>query len=148
MRPPYCNQVPATLFVGLMQTTHFSQRSLAATATTVVAALWATALAANQTASLTPIVLGGGLPYRISLQPHDFGAAELPTLHSFAAAHHDGKWVLMAGKSNGLHGFEAGGPNGFLPEFQNREVWVIDPVAKQSWHRSLEGAPTRRLPDS
>ena len=98
------------------------------------------AFAAHQTDTLTPIVLNGSLPYKISLQPYDFGAAELPTLHSYAAGHHDGKWVLISGKTNGLHGFETTGPNGFLPEFQNREVWVIDPVNKQSWHRSLEGA--------
>jgi hypothetical protein len=98
------------------------------------------AIAEHQTETVTPIVLNGSLPYRISLRPHDFGAAELPTLHSYAAGHHDGKWVLMAGKTNGLHGFETTGPNGFLPEAQNREVWVIDPVSKQSWHRSLEGS--------
>ena len=85
-------------------------------------------------------MLNGSLPYKVSLQPYDFGAAELPTLHSYAAGHHDGKWVLISGKTNGLHGFETTGPNGFLPESQNREVWVIDPVNKQSWHRSLEGA--------
>ena len=98
------------------------------------------ALAANQTDTFTPVVLNGGLPYRIALEPYDFGAAELPTLHSFAAGHYDGKWVLIAGKTNGLHGFEATGPNGFTPETQNREVWVVDPVARESWHRSLEGA--------
>ncbi len=98
------------------------------------------AFAAHQTETLTPAVLNSSLPYKISLQPYDFGAAELPTLHSYAAGHHDGKWVLISGKTNGLHGFETTGPNGFLPEFQNREVWVIDPVNKQSWHRSLEGS--------
>jgi hypothetical protein len=103
-------------------------------------ALWVNASAANQTDTLTPIQLNGSLPYRISLEPYDFGAAELPTLHSFAAGHHDGKWVLVAGRSNGLHGFETAGANGFEPEFQNREVWIIDPVNQQSWHRSLEGA--------
>jgi hypothetical protein len=106
----------------------------------VIAWLHAAAALANQTDTLTPVVLNGGLPYKISLQPYDFGSADLPTLHSFAAGHHDGKWVLIAGKTNGLHGFDTGGPNGFLPEFQNRDVWVIDPVTKQTWHRSLEGA--------
>ena len=97
------------------------------------------AFAAHQTDTFTPIVLHSSLPYNISLQPYDFGTAELPTLHSYAAGHLDGKWVLIAGKTNGLHGFETTGPNGFLPESQNREVWVVDPVNRQSWHRSLEG---------
>ncbi|HEX2474226.1 MAG TPA: hypothetical protein VHK01_05750 [Lacipirellulaceae bacterium] len=113
---------------------------IAALATCILLALREVALPANQTDTLTPIVLNGSLPYRISLQPYDFGSAPLPTLHSYAAGHHDGKWVLLSGKSNGLHGFETTGPNGFEPEFQNREVWVIDPVSKQSWRRSLEGA--------
>ncbi|MEX0611124.1 MAG: hypothetical protein WD738_08330 [Pirellulales bacterium] len=96
--------------------------------------------AANQTDTVTPILLDSNLPYRISLQPVDFGSAELPTLHSYAAAHHDGKWVLIAGRTNGLHGFESMAANNFPPQFQNRDVWVIDPIAKQSWHRSLEDA--------
>jgi hypothetical protein len=51
--------------------------------------------------------------------------------------------VLLAGRTNGLHGFLGGSQAGenFPPEFQNREIWVIDPVAKQSWHRSLEVEP-------
>jgi hypothetical protein len=119
---------------------HLLNRTLPAVLATLISlALRVVALAANQTDTLTPIVLNGSLPYRISLQPYDFGAEPLPTLHSYAAGHHDGKWVLLSGKSNGLHGFETAGPNGFEPEFQNREVWVIDPVNKQSWHRSLEG---------
>ena len=97
------------------------------------------AVAAHQTDTLSPVTIGG-LPYNVSLQPYNFGSAELPTLHSYAAAHYDDKWVLISGKTNGLHTFDTTGPNGFVPEFQNREVWVIDPVAKQSWHRSLEGA--------
>jgi hypothetical protein len=123
-----------------MQIRQILKQALIAFAATIGLALGATSLPANQTDTLTPIQLNGSLPYRISLQPYDFGSAELPTLHSFAAGHHEGKWILIAGKSNGLHGFEAAGPNGFEPEFQNRDVWVIDPVNKQSWHRSLEGA--------
>jgi hypothetical protein len=97
-------------------------------------------LAAHQTNTITPIILNGNLPYKILLERYDFGAADLPTLHSYAAGLYDGKWVLLAGKTNGLHGFDTTGPNGFLPEAQNRDVWVIDPGNKQSWHRSLEGA--------
>ncbi len=97
------------------------------------------ASAQHQTTELTPINLAGALPYRIELRPYDFGAAELPTLHSFAAAQHDGKWVLIAGRTNGLHAFDRFSPeNNFPPQSQNRDVWVIDPVAKQTWRRSLD----------
>src|SRR6476660_6062861 len=64
------------------------------------------ALAANQTADITPIQLNSALPYKISVQPYDFGAADLPTLHSYNAAELDGKWIVFAGRTNGLHGFE------------------------------------------
>jgi len=96
--------------------------------------------AQHQTPDITPIQLNSALPYKISLEEYDFGATDLPTLHSFNAAHHDGKWVVFAGRTNGMHGFEAIGPGNFPPSAQNKEVWVIDPVTKQSWSRSLESA--------
>ena len=96
--------------------------------------------AQHQTPDVTPIQLNSALPYSISLEEYDFGAADLPTLHSFNAAHHDGKWIVFAGRTNGMHGFDAIGPGNFPPAAQNKEVWVIDPVAKQSWSRSLESA--------
>jgi hypothetical protein len=96
--------------------------------------------AEHQTTTLSPVHLNSVLPYKVSLQPYDFGAASLPTLHSFAAGHHDGKWVLIGGRTNGLHGFSNISTQNFPPEFQNREVWVIDPVARTSWSRSLESA--------
>src|SRR6185503_13983153 len=71
---------------------------------------------------------------------YDFGAASLPTLHSYNAAELDGKWIVFAGRTNGLHGFEQVDANNFPSQFQNQDVWVIDPVAKQSWHRSLTEA--------
>ena len=99
------------------------------------------ALAANQTPDLTPISLGGSLPFRVTLRPYDFGQTELPTLHSFVAGQHDGKWLLLAGRTNGLHGFDRFNPqSNFPPQSQNRDIWVIDPVTKQSWRRSLQDA--------
>jgi hypothetical protein len=103
-----------------------------------LAFLWAMpAGAANQTPDVTPIQLNSALPYQISVVPYDFGSEPIPTLHSYNAAHYDGKWVLFAGRTNGLHGFETPGGNNFLPEHQNRHVWVIDPVNKVSWSREL-----------
>jgi hypothetical protein len=94
----------------------------------------------HQTADVTPLAPASQLPYRLELRPYDMGGAAMPTLHSFTAAHYDGKWILLAGRTNGLHGFEQSGAANFPVQYQNREVWVIDPVAKQSWHRSLEDA--------
>lgn len=101
-----------------------------------VVALATRALADNQTPTVSPVQLSG-LPYTISLQTAETGSATLPTLQSFAAGIHDGKWIFVAGRTNGLHNFTESGLANFPPEFQNTDIWVIDPVAKQSWSRSL-----------
>jgi hypothetical protein len=44
----------------------------------------------------------------------------------------------LGGRTNGLHSLTAGGLASFPVQSQNREVWVVDPVTKQSWHKSLE----------
>jgi hypothetical protein len=94
--------------------------------------------AAHQTDTFSPVTSGTTLPYRIALAPYDLGDVALPTLHSFAKAQWDGKWLLLGGRTNGLHGFTHSGLANFPPAFQNREIWVIDPVQRQAWHRSLE----------
>lgn len=97
----------------------------------------------NQTATVDPIEIGGALPYQISVSTYDFGAAKLPTLQSFAAGMYDGKWVMLAGRTNGLHGFSSsGGGANFPPAYQNHDVWVVDPVTKQSSSRSLDSDST------
>src|SRR5215467_9442468 len=99
------------------------------------------AAADNQTASVSPVGPGSDLPFQVSVRTFDFGAADLPTLQSFAAGMDDGKWVLIAGRTNGLHGFGTVPAQNFPPAAQNRDVWVIDPVTKQSWHRALDSDP-------
>ncbi len=96
------------------------------------------AQAANQTAAVSP-VQNGGLGFGVDLRPHNMGQAVVPTLHSFAAGEHNGKWVIIGGRTNGLHGFENIGVLNFPEASANREVWVIDPLTQQTWSRSIEG---------
>src|ERR1041385_5335946 len=50
-------------------------------------------------------------------------------------ATHRGKWLLLAGRFNGLHGFN---PNGnFPPNTQNTTVFVVDPNLQTVSTRSL-----------
>src|SRR5262245_62146540 len=100
------------------------------------------ALADNQTATVDPIEIGGALPYQISLSTYDFGSADLPTLQSFAAGMYNGKWIMLAGRTNGLHGFTNAGGTNFPAAYQNHDIWVVDPVTKQSWRRSLDNDAT------
>jgi hypothetical protein len=111
----------------------------------LLGAPWA-ARGAHQTPATTPIDLDGNVPYKIELREVDFGAAQLPLLHSYAAGTYDGKWVLISGRTNGVHDLDQSGEASFPYAAQNRDVWVIDPVAKQSWHRSL-GDPSTGVND-
>ena len=84
---------------------------------------------------LDPPLVGGTLPYSITLREISLAPAPTPTLHSVAAAKWDGQWIFLAGRTSGLHGMT--GQNAFDPQFENRSVWIIDPVSKQSWSKSL-----------
>lgn len=92
--------------------------------------------AQHQTSELTLPHVGGTLPYTLEIQEVSLAPAALPNLHSAAAGTWNGEWVLLAGRTNGLHGMT--GMNAFDPVYENREVWVINPTTKQSWHKSLD----------
>lgn len=110
----------------------------------LLALLAGSAAAQHQTATLDSPVTGGRLPYSVSLRETSLAPAALPNLHSAAAAVWEGQWVLLGGRTNGLHGLT--GMNAFDPLYENREVWVIDPVTRQSWHKSLiETSPASGL---
>jgi hypothetical protein len=94
-------------------------------------------IAQHQTDTFSPVNVGSSQPWQVSVRRFEFGAADKPTLQSFASAMYDGKWVMLAGRTNGMHGFGQSGSQNFPPASQNKEVWVIDPATKQSWRRSL-----------
>lgn len=88
----------------------------------------------NQTDLLSPIFPEDALPFTIQIEVADFS---LPAgIQSYAAAIHEGKWLLLSGRTNGVHGFANVG-NNFPPSAQNREVYVVEPSTGSSWHRSL-----------
>jgi hypothetical protein len=88
----------------------------------------------NQTPDLSPIFPETELPFRVAIELADF---MLPNgIHSFASATYRGKWLFMAGRTNGLHGFGAG-PDNFPPLEQNKVVYVVDPISKQVFFRDL-----------
>ena len=96
------------------------------------------AVADNQTPTTTPITVGGqSLPFGLKLQRVDTGG-KLPTLQSFAAAQYGNLWVMLGGRTNGLHNFSSDPLENFPPSEQNRRVWVIDPTTWQVWSRSIK----------
>ncbi|MGI9243844.1 MAG: hypothetical protein ACR2RV_23810, partial [Verrucomicrobiales bacterium] len=101
------------------------------------------ALAEHQTTVLDEPHVGGSLPYEIELTEISLAPAQLPNIHSAAAACWRGRWIILAGRTNGLHGLT--GNNAFDPAFESREIWVIDPGSRESWHKSLEDSPASGL---
>jgi len=80
------------------------------------------------------------LPF--SLELVEVEVAEMPGLHSFAWAEHDGKWLFVTGRVDGLHPIATqGNPEAFPPETANDAVWVVDLAAGQVWSRALDELP-------
>lgn len=99
---------------------------------TLSAALFA-GTTSNQTDELTPILPPDALPFEIAIEVSDF---QLPIgLQSFVYATYDNKWLLLAGRVNGMHGFNP--TNNFPPRAQNGNIYVVDPVRKTVVSRSL-----------
>jgi hypothetical protein len=76
--------------------------------------------------------------FSISLEEITF--ADAPGLQSYAYGVWDGKWLLIGGKTNGLHDHRP--PFSFLPQTRNTRLWVVDPVGQQVWSSPLSGLPT------
>lgn len=94
----------------------------------------------NQTPDVSPIFPNSELPFRIRIetvkdkQGNDF---LLPMgLQSYDVGVYEGKWLLLNGRTNGLHGFD-NNPNNFPPDQQNQTVYVVDPVCQTVKSRSL-----------
>lgn len=77
------------------------------------------------------------LPFRLAMRSLEIPG--LPGLQSFAWATHEGKWLIVGGRRDGLHrrqpfaSFDAAG--------QNASLLVIDPVAKVWWSSSFPDLP-------
>ena len=93
----------------------------------------------DQTPTFSQVTNWSGA-YDLTFAEYDMGTASVPTLQSFASGIYDDQWVLIAGRTNGLHGFSDDGLANFPPKYQNTDVWVIDPVSKETWSRSLKDA--------
>lgn len=88
----------------------------------------------NQTDSLSPVLSEEGIPFTLEIKEAPF---VLPTgIQAYAAAIYKDKWILLSGRTNGLHGFDNIG-NNFPPNFQNTSVYVVDPKTGTTISRSF-----------
>lgn len=61
-------------------------------------------------------------PFTVSIEP--VTGANIPGIHSFAFAQSGDKWLIIGGRTNGLHGLNSN--DGFPPEFKNDNAIVVD----------------------
>ena len=76
-------------------------------------------------------------PFQLSLEP--LNIPEVGGLHVFALGEHDGKWLILGGRLDGLH--ERQPWSAFDEAGMNKQITVIDPVNKQKWSAPLTSLP-------
>jgi hypothetical protein len=91
-------------------------------------------MSANQTPTTSPIGSNNGLDFTIKIEENSLN---LPNgLQSFAVGIRDDEWLLLCGRSNGLHGFSNTDEN-FPVSNQNLTLYVVNIKKGKIWTRSL-----------
>ena len=91
----------------------------------------------NQTPDVSPVLTGCELPFSVEIEQADFS---LPNgLHSGATAVYNDKWLYIAGRTNGMHGFN-NDDNNFPPQQQNTSIYVIDLNTETVYSKSMTDA--------
>ena len=76
--------------------------------------------------------------YDVVLTP--VSVSGLPGLHSYAFAQHNGKWLIIGGRKDGVHARQ---PFNAFPGAQNNtNIYVVDIASQQSWSASVNSLPT------
>jgi hypothetical protein len=65
---------------------------------------------------------------------------DLPGLHSYAFAQHDNKWLIIGGRTDGLHARQPF--NAFPQAHNNTNIYVIDVYEQNFWTVSINSLPT------
>lgn len=74
------------------------------------------------------------------LRLEEMAFSEAPGLQSFVAGEHDGKWLLLGGRTDGLHQRQPFAS--FLAADNNTTAYVVDPVNLEVWSSSISSIPT------
>lgn len=82
---------------------------------------------------------GPGLNYELEFVERE--SHDLPALQSYAfAAGRSGKWLIVGGRQQGLHGFSSSTSSGNFTAFSSH-LYVIDPATGQSKRLNIDGLP-------
>lgn len=77
--------------------------------------------------------------YLLNAEISEFTIANAPALNSYAHAVYEGQWLIIGGRTDGLHDHR---PDRAYPkELANKNIFVIDPESKQVWSQSLDVLP-------
>ncbi|MBL0258280.1 MAG: hypothetical protein IPQ03_12465 [Bacteroidetes bacterium] len=82
----------------------------------------------------------GQSPENFQLVIEEDTISGMPGLQSFVHAQVDGKWLLIGGRTDGLHQRQPFAS--FAVAGNNTNIYVVDPEQKQVWTGSLNGLPT------
>lgn len=84
------------------------------------------------------ILAQDSLKYQVHLTPVKING--LPGLHSYAYAQHDGKWLIIGGRRDGLHPRQ---PFRSFPETQNnKDIYVVDVAQRKMWSVNVSSLST------
>lgn len=75
--------------------------------------------------------------YTVALEPMQING--LPGLQSYAWGKHNGKWILIGGRLDGLHRRQPFAA--FAAAGNNTNIYIVDPVTKNLWSASLSSLP-------
>lgn len=65
--------------------------------------------------------------------------ADSPAINSYAHAISNNQWLIIGGRIDGLHDHR---PDRAYPANKsNKNIWIIDPIKKQTWKKSIDGLP-------
>lgn len=84
------------------------------------------------------VVAQNTFPYDVQLTP--ITIANLPGLHSYAFAQHNGKWLIIGGRKDGIHARQ---PFNAFPNAQNNtDIYVVDIATQQFWSAAVNNLST------
>lgn len=86
---------------------------------------------------LASLSLAQNLPF--SLEVREINNANVPDLQAYAFAQHGDYWLLMTGRTSGLHAFQP--PFAFPVNGSNDKIYVVDVADDSLWEAPLSSLP-------
>jgi hypothetical protein len=86
---------------------------------------------------MSATVFGQTSPFSIYIEPLNIPG--LGGIQSYAYGQHNGKWLILGGRLDGLHQRQPFAS--FLASGNNNQIFVVDPVSMQKWSAPISSLP-------